>query len=185
MAITEPHGVQLSPSQHEAFERWVVPQIPCMRSLSRRLTSGAADAEDLVQDSLMRAYRGLSRFDGRYPKAWLLTIVRNTHRNRARKRIPEPVPEIGDPRPPVLAGSLDETEALLVGSTLDDSVERAFRRLRPAHREILELIAVHRLSYQEAADALGLPLGTVMSRLHRARAQCRSNLAAESPRLAS
>jgi RNA polymerase sigma-70 factor (ECF subfamily) len=110
---------------------------------------------------------------------------RNTHRKRARKRIREPVPEIDDPRPPVSAGSLDETEALIVGSTLDDSVERAFRRLRPAHREIVELIAVHRLSYQEAADALGVPLGTVMSRLHRARAQCRSNLAAESPPLAS
>lgn len=64
-----------------------------------------------------------------------------------------------------------------VESALGDGWKGAFRRLVPAHREILELVAVHRLSYQEAADALGLPLGTVMSRLHRARAQVRSHLA--------
>jgi RNA polymerase sigma-70 factor (ECF subfamily) len=177
MTITEPHGVRLSRPDHEAFERWVVPQIPSMRALSRRLTPGAADADDLVQDALLRAYRGLPRFDGRYPKAWLLTIVRNTHRNRARKRIPEPVPEIDETPPPVSAANLDEVEALIVESALGDGVEGAFRRLVPAHREILELIAVHRLTYKEAADALGVPVGTVMSRLHRARAQLRSHLA--------
>lgn len=178
MAITEAPGVRLVRPDHEAFERWVVPEIPAMRALSRRLTTGSADADDLVQDALVRAYRGLSRFDGRYPRAWLLTIVRNTHRNRCRKRIPEPVPETEEVRSAVPLTCLDDAETLVVDAALGDGVEGAFRRLRPAHREILELISVHRLTYEEAADVLGVPVGTVMSRLHRARAQLRSHLSA-------
>lgn len=170
--------MRVTRSDHDAFERWIVPQIPSMRALSRRLTLGTADAEDLVQDSLVRAYRGLYRFDGRHPKAWLMTIVRNTHRNRLRKRIPEPVQAPDETKPAVPALSIGDAEALVVESVLRDDLEGAFRRLRPSHREILELVAVHRLSYEEAADALGIPVGTVMSRLHRARAQLRTNLAA-------
>ena len=73
----------------DAFERYVLPEVEVMLRVARSLTRNHADAEDLVQDTMLRAYRAIDRFDGRHPRAWLLTILRNTHINRNRRRRPE------------------------------------------------------------------------------------------------
>jgi RNA polymerase sigma-70 factor (ECF subfamily) len=88
--VTEPAaaGEHREPSgRDEAFQRLVVPEIETMLGIARGLTRGIADAEDLAQDALVRAYRAIDPFDGRHPRAWLLTIVRNTHINRGRRRL--------------------------------------------------------------------------------------------------
>ena len=72
-----------------AFRQYVLPEIDVMYRVAMSLTRNKADAEDLVQDSLVRAYKAVDRFDGRYPLAWLLTILRNTQINRTRRRRPE------------------------------------------------------------------------------------------------
>ena len=72
-----------------AFRQYVLPEIDVMYRVAMSLTRNKADAEDLVQDSLVRAYKAVDRFDGRYPRAWLLTILRNTQINRTRRRRPE------------------------------------------------------------------------------------------------
>uniref|UniRef100_UPI003752473E RNA polymerase sigma factor n=1 Tax=Ilumatobacter sp. TaxID=1967498 RepID=UPI003752473E len=72
-----------------AFERYVLPEIEVLLRVAHSLTRNHAEAEDLVQDTLLRAYRGIDGFDGRHPRAWLLTILRNTHINRNRRRRPE------------------------------------------------------------------------------------------------
>src|ERR687892_24312 len=72
----------------EAFTRWVLPEVDVLYRVARSLTGQAADAEDLVQDTLVRAYRAIGTFDGRHPRAWLLTILRNTARNRSREARP-------------------------------------------------------------------------------------------------
>jgi len=72
-----------------AFERYVLPETELLLRVANSLTRNRADAEDLVQDTLLRAFRAIDRFDGRYPRAWLLTILRNTHINRNRRRRPE------------------------------------------------------------------------------------------------
>ncbi len=144
------------------------------------LTRNAADAEDVVQETLIRAYRSIERFDGRHPRAWLLTILRNANVNRTRRRRPslfaDPAEghrrlEAADPEPSA------EEEATV--DLFDDAVADALEGLAPRFRQIVELVDLDGLSYQETADVLGIPIGTVMSRLHRARRRMREQLAGE------
>jgi RNA polymerase sigma-70 factor (ECF subfamily) len=161
------------------FARYVEPEIELLYRVAVTLTGQHADAEDLVQDTLIRAYRAVDRFDGAHPRAWLLTILRNTHRNRARTR--QPVLLRDDPQDSsLLDGPADgpSTEDLVVGEQFDAAVVEAVRALPDKHRAVVRLVDVDGLSYAEAAQALGVPRGTVMSRLHRARAQIRTRLVA-------
>lgn len=148
-----------------------------MLRVARGLTRDLADAEDLVQDALLRAYRGIGGFDGKHPRAWLLTILRNTHINRGRRQRPEPV---DDPAAvaerQATSASPSTVEDIALASTLDASIEVAMDRLPPAHQRIVELVDVAGLSYREVATLLDIPVGTVMSRLHRARRRLRAHL---------
>ena len=167
-------------SAEAAFARHVLPEIDVLYRVALSLTHNAADAEDVVQETLMRAYRSIERFDGRHARAWLLTILRNANVNRTRRRRPglfaDPEEgrralEAGDPEPSV------EEEATL--DLFDDAVAAALDALAPRFRQIVDLVDLDGLSYQETADVLEMPIGTVMSRLHRARRRMRDRLAAE------
>ena len=164
----------------EVFARWVVPEIPVLLRVATSLTGQPADAEDLVQDTLIRAYKAVDRFDGEHPRAWLLTILRNTHINRVRRRLPmlfrEPDTEIE--RPAAFGTEPPTPEELVVDTTFDAAVERALRSLPARFRGVVELVDVAGLSYAEAASVLRIPEGTVMSRLHRARNRMRTQLTA-------
>lgn len=162
-----------------AFERWVVPEIETMLRVARGLTGDLAEAEDLVQDALLRAYRAIDRFDGSHPRAWLLTIVRNTHINRGRRQRPDPVDDPGAVADRATGrAEVSEVEASVVDAVLDDRVDAAFRRLPFDHQRVLDLVDVAGLRYAEAAAVLDVPVGTVMSRLHRARKRLRDHLVA-------
>jgi RNA polymerase sigma-70 factor (ECF subfamily) len=158
-----------------AFRRYVEPEVAVLYRVAVSLTRHHADAEDLVQDTLLKAYRAADRFDGAYPRAWLLTILRNTHRNRLRTRLPALLREgeNGD----LLEGAVRSAEDLVVDAQFEAVVVEALQALPTIHRVIVQLVDVDGLSYAEAADALGVPRGTVMSRLHRARARIRTRLA--------
>lgn len=167
--------------QHAAFAEYVLPEIEVLYRVARSLTGQAADAEDLVQDTLVRAFRSIEGFDGQYPRAWLLTILRNVERNRHRRRRPE---LLNDPDQHI--ERLDENrdsdnspEQLVVDRRLDTEVEQAFRQLPDRFREVMALIDIEGFSYADAAEALGVPMGTVMSRLHRARKRIRKRLREE------
>ncbi|MDQ3569079.1 MAG: sigma-70 family RNA polymerase sigma factor [Actinomycetota bacterium] len=160
-----------------AFGRYVLPEIDVLYRVALSLVDSPADAEDLVQDTLLRAYRGLSSFDGRHPRAWLLTILRNAHLNRFRRRRPGLLRE---PDSGPEGGEADEApgpEAMVVDASFDAAVVQAVQALSDKMRSVLQLVDIDGLSYQEAAAALGVPVGTVMSRLHRARARIREDLA--------
>ncbi|MPY91854.1 MAG: sigma-70 family RNA polymerase sigma factor [Acidimicrobiia bacterium] len=164
----------------ERFAKYVLPEIEVLLRVARTLTPHHADAEDLVQDTLVRAYRGIERFDGAHPRAWLLTILRNTQINRTRRRRPELLDD-PDRTMATEAGTADESqgvESLVVGATFDAVVEDAFKALPDAFRRAVELVDIDGLSYAEAAHVLGVPTGTIMSRLHRARRRIRQRLAA-------
>ncbi len=162
-----------------AFRTYVVPEIDVMYRVAMSLTRRKADAEDLVQDSLLRAYRAVDRFDGRYPRAWLLTILRNTHINRNRRRRPgllhDPDTEL-DRLASTDADDDYDPEATVVAPVFDVAVSEALEALPPRFRIAVEMVDLAGLSYQEAAEQLDVPVGTVMSRLHRARRRMRSNL---------
>lgn len=160
----------------ELFNRLVMPEVDVMWRVALSLTRNRADAEDLVQESLLRAYRAIDGFDGRYPRAWLLTILRNTERNRHRRRRPELLsdPEIAEERGP--ATDADAVERRAEDREFDRAVTAALEELPEGFRRVVELVDVDGLTYQEAADVLEVPLGTVMSRLHRARRRIRDLL---------
>ncbi|MCB1003421.1 MAG: sigma-70 family RNA polymerase sigma factor [Acidimicrobiales bacterium] len=123
----------------------------------------------MVQDTLIRAYRAIERFDGRHPRAWLLTILRNTHINRNRRRRPELMRDPdGTSRELHEVPSLELADAS-VDAGFDAEVERALAELDEPFRRVVELVDVSGLTYAEAAEVLGVPTGTVMSRLHRGR----------------
>lgn len=154
------------------------PEVEVLYRVARSLTGQAADAEDLVQDTLVRAFRSIESFDGRYPRAWLLTILRNVERNKHRRRRPELLddPDQDMERLDVGRDARDNPEHVIVDRQLDTEVEHAFRELPDRFREVMALIDIEGFSYAEAAEALDIPTGTVMSRLHRARKRIRKHL---------
>lgn len=174
---TDPTGIPEEPDRAALFRRWVMPELELLHAMAMRLTRNPHDAEDLVQDTLLKAHRAIDRFDGRYPRAWLLTILRNTHINRIRKKSPQLAFD-----PDALFGQLPADQGR--DTVADDALDRiadptmvaALSRLSAAHRSVLALVDIDGLSYLEAAELLDVPIGTVMSRLHRARTRLRGIL---------
>lgn len=142
------------------FERHVVPEILVLLGVAATLTSRAADAEDLVQGTLIRAHRAVDRFDGEHPRAWLLTILRNTRRCAARRRLPEllrgPDARLGHLR---IAGAGASAEQVALEARFDADVCRGRAGLSGRLRVVVVLVDVVGLSYSEAAAVWGLARG--------------------------
>lgn len=156
------------------FRRWfgskVVEQLPALRRYARSLTRNDDAAEDLVQDALLRAYGKQDSFrkDGNL-RAWLLSIVHNSfisnqRREAAERRRIDRLAELAETQAPPA-----QEQAVQLAA-----IGRAFMALPDEQRAVLHLIAIEGLSYQEASEALGVPVGTIMSRLSRARASLRA-----------
>lgn len=161
----------------DAFSAHVLPELEILGRVALSLTRRPADAEDLVQETLLRAWRAIDRFDGRHPRAWLLTIMRNANLNSVRRRRPELLrdPDAGTT---VLEATNPgrSAESELLDTHLDADLEQAVAGLPNHYRLALELVDVDGLTYAEAAEVLNIPAGTVMSRLHRARRRVRGSL---------
>jgi RNA polymerase sigma factor (sigma-70 family) len=148
------------------------PHLPRLRRYARLLTGDAARADDLVQDTLERACRKWALFQPRPAPAdgligWLLTLMHNLHLNRLRDHGPDDThAELTEAREPV------HDPAVSTGQRID--LERALARLPPPLLQVMLLVCVEDFSYAEAALATGVPVGTVMSRLSRARVQLRA-----------
>lgn len=166
-------------ARRRAFGTHVEPEVAVMLRVAIVLTGNHADAEDLVQESVIRAWRAIGSFDGQYPRAWLLTILRNTHRNMHRRRRPDvaadPAGAVGA-RPAFGALEHPDPAQSHADTLLSDDLERAVLALPDKFRTVLLLVDVDQLRYAEAAAALGVPVGTVMSRLSRARRAVREHL---------
>ena len=165
------------------FTRYVLPEIEMLLRAARTLTAQPADAEDLVQDTLIRAYQAADRFDARHPRAWLLTIMRRAEASRHRRRRPQLLDEPDAPAerlPAAGPASWPSTtpEDIVVGDESAEALNVALAALPLKHRQVVVLVDVSDLSYADAARLLGVPTGTVMSRLHRARSQLRERLVA-------
>lgn len=159
------------------FEQVVLPHLDAAHNLARWLTRNDHDAEDVVQESYLRAFRFFDGFHGGDARAWLLTIVRNTcftwlHQNRPQEATTAFDEEIhSDP---------DEAlnpEELLLQTADSRLLQKALEELPVKFREVLVLRELEGLSYKEIAEIAGIPLGTVMSSLARARRRLRHTLA--------
>ncbi|MGZ5251079.1 MAG: RNA polymerase sigma factor [Caldimonas sp.] len=161
-------------------EAGIVACIPSLRRYARGLTGDIDRADDLVQDTLETAWRRFSLWQQRGDlRAWTFGIMHNRFVDRLRAQRSRPEMLAGDdlPETPHRATQTDALE-------LRD-LERVLQRLAPEQREVLLLVGVEALSYQEVARIVGVPLGTVMSRLSRARAQLRAELQRREPAGAS
>lgn len=158
-----------------AFEAEVLPHADRLFRLAMWMERNRTDAEDVVQETMMRALRSFHRFQpGTNCRAWLVTILQRVVSNRRRTRGRSIVVNDPDDR---LAQTLPFVPPVPQQLT-DQELLASLRRLPPAYQEVILLCDVEELSYKEAAEALAIPVGTVMSRLHRGRAQLRTELAA-------
>lgn len=157
------------------FAEMVEPHVDLLYRAARRYANSPADAEDIAQEALLRAFRGVDRFDGRHPRAWLATIVRNTAISRSGRR----AELVGDAYDRALTRRHDASnnpEVAVLDDTLCPLLETALDDLPASHRDVIDAVDVLGLSYQETATALSIPIGTVMSRLRRGRRRLRDTV---------
>lgn len=144
-------------------------------NLARWLTRDAAAADDVVQDAMLRAYRAFDGFRGEDAKPWLLAIVRNCYRtalDQNRRRAQVPLPDADNKGPEIVADAPDP-EKSAISSNLSRKLDELIATLPVEFRETLILREMEDLSYREIAEVTAAPIGTVMSRLARARALLR------------
>lgn len=168
----------------ERFGEVVLPHLSDALALARWLTGNADDAEDVVQEACLKAHKSLATYAGGNARAWLLTIVRNTSYAWLARNHPRRIVAVGDLADlDALAGSADTgsdtPEAALIAKADAAALEAAITMLPHPFREALVLRDVNGLSYREIAAMLHLPMGTVMSRLARARGLLMAELGGE------
>ena len=155
------------------FEAQALPHLDAAYNLARWLARSPADADDIVQEAILRAYRGFDGFRGDDAKPWLLAIVRNcffTAVGQARQRMSAPLPEenaaYGDA---ALVDEAPDPELAAIRADHSRKLDKIIAALPREFREVLILREMEDLSYRDIAQITGSPIGTVMSRLARAR----------------
>lgn len=161
----------------DGFEAIVLPQLGAAYNLARWLTRNDHDAEDVVQEAYLRAFRFFDGFRGADVRAWLLTIVRNTYytwlsNNRLRDLSAPLEDEDWE-----LESDAPDPELNAIQTSERDRLEHAIEALPAEFREVLTMREIEEMSYKEISDIVGIPIGTVMSRLARARKRLQRCLA--------
>ncbi len=156
------------------FEETILPHLDAAYNLARWLTRDGADAEDVVQEAYLRAFKFFDGFHGDNARSWILKIVRNTCYSWLQKNRAHAVTTEFDEEQ---HGVVDhDTEAVLIGNIDTQMLKRLLNELPLEFREIVILRELEGMSYKEIAGVSDLPLGTVMSRLARARARLQTGL---------
>jgi RNA polymerase sigma-70 factor (ECF subfamily) len=172
--------VDTQPPPSSAFDQVVLPHLDAAYNLARWLTRNGHDAEDVVQEAFLRALRFFGGFHGGNARAWLLAIVRNACYDWLRRNRPSEVSAPIDEEVHSSAVDPDPTpEDLLIAQAGRHRLRDALEALPVAWREVLVLRELEGLSYREIADVAGIRMGTVMSRLARARAGLQQQLAVD------
>jgi RNA polymerase sigma factor (sigma-70 family) len=166
----------------QRFEKLVLPHMNSAFNVARWLTHNDQDAQDVVQEAYLRAFRFFGGFRGEDARAWLLSIVRNTfytwhQQNRGHAADTTEFEEDMHSLETGTAEHDDSPEAMLIRSQSQKRVHKALQSLRLEYREVIVLRELEELSYKEIAAIVGIPMGTVMSRLGRARQQLAALLA--------
>lgn len=159
----------------ETFEELALPLFDRLYNFAHWLTRNREEAEDLVQETYAKALRGLGSFEpGTNFKAWMFRILRNTFLNSRTGLKMATVPLDPSEDDPALPVEHETPETILIDRSSEVVLQQAIEELAVPYREVLLLCEVEEMSYQEMAAALVIPIGTVMSRLSRARRQLRT-----------
>lgn len=173
-ANTMPRPASAMP-EWAAFEAEALPNLDRLFRLAMWFEGNRQEAEDLVQETMVRSLQSFHRFQpGTNCRAWLVAILRHVRSNRRRARIRSPLVSDREDR---LAETVTFVPPVPQQLT-DETVLSALRRIAPQYQEVIVLCDVEELTYKEIAEVLAIPIGTVMSRLHRGRALLRSKLGA-------
>jgi RNA polymerase sigma factor (sigma-70 family) len=173
----EAEDAPLDPREAEHFRQALLPHMDAAYAFARFLARDPTTAEDLVQDAYLRAYRGFRGFRGGDAKAWLFAIVRSSFLTWARSRRDwHDLSELEDS--PAAADPARSPEEILVRQADDAAVRAAVDALPDPFREALVLRELQEMSYRQIAEITGAPIGTVMSRLARARQMLTAELGA-------
>ncbi len=151
------------------FERTMLPHLSAAQHLARWLTRNQHDAEDIVQEAYLRAFRFFEGFQGSDGRAWLLAVVRNTYFSWTRREHSRPPAESFDEAAHAIAHENANAEDRLIDEANRRLLHDCLNGLRPDYRDILVMRELEDMSYREISSAASIPLGTVMSRLSRAR----------------
>jgi RNA polymerase sigma-70 factor (ECF subfamily) len=169
----------------EEFERTILEHTPNLMAAACRLGRNRAEAEDLVQDTLVKALRAREQYEsGTNLKAWLLKILKNTFINRYRRSGLEKAVLEGPDADPLADGwigaetlrAMRDPESQALRPVIQKEIVRALDQMPEEFRMVVVLADVEELSYREIADLIGCPIGTVMSRLHRGRRLLKTSL---------
>ncbi len=166
-------------NERTRFDQEVLPHFEAAYNLARWLSHSAVDAEDILQDALLLAFRNLDARRGTNTKAWLLAIVRNAflssrRRSAPRARLTDTIDALDAEVPPPALVSADDPEHEAIATDRARSFDEVLEQLPEEFREVLVLREMEGLSYKEIATVTAAPIGTVMSRLARARTAFRS-----------
>jgi len=176
-----------APSSADDFSAEALEFLQPLFATAMRLTRNRADAEDLVQDTYVKAFRHSGQFKrGTNLRAWLYTILHNTWRNRRRDAGRDTVDIDSDQAEQLVAGGsggeqIETPERILMRSTLDADLQAALDSLPDAFREAVWLRDVEEFTYAEIAEMLNVPIGTVMSRISRGRRMLYEKLSPAAP----
>ena len=169
--------------KHKEFEREAVPHMDILYNYALRMTGNADDADDLVQETYMKAYRFWDKYEkGTNIRAWLFRIMKNSYINRYRKETREPdtvdYDQIQNFYHTIRSESADpnDLQEKIFGGLLEDNVTRAVESLPEDFRTVVILCDIEGLPYEEIAEFVDCPIGTVRSRLHRGRKMLRAKL---------
>jgi len=165
----------------ESFEELAMPLFASLYNFAQWLTQNRDEAEDLVQETYMKALKGFASFQqGTNFRAWIYRILRNTFltsRSGLQERVTVPFDD--EDREATLPAASHTPESEMLTRADQQSVQSALERLRVPYREVILLCDLEEMSYREIAETLAIPVGTVMSRLSRARKAMRELLASE------
>lgn len=173
---------QAHPNQ-ENFETEMLPHMAALYNFALRMTGDRDDAKDLVQETYMKAYRFFDKYSqGTNAKAWLFRIMKNSYINRYRKESKEPdkidYDDVKDFYASVKDSTVDtnDLQEKIFGNLFEDEVAEALQELPEDFRTVVILCDIEGYTYEEIADFIEIPIGTVRSRLHRGRKMLRSML---------
>ncbi len=162
--------------KQEDFQEEIIPHLDAMYNFALRLTSDPNDAEDLVQDTIVKAYRFFSSYEkGTNAKAWLFRILKNSYINNYRKKSKQPsqvdYDEVSSFYETIRADRTDtsDLEDRMFRELIDDDISNALEQLPEDFRTVVLLCDVEGFTYEEIANMLDVPIGTIRSRLHRGR----------------
>jgi RNA polymerase sigma-70 factor, ECF subfamily len=183
MLFASPTNDQNTRQKHQDFQREAIPHMDILYNYGLRLTGNPEDANDLLQETYLKAYRFWDKFEqGTNCRAWLFRIMRNSYINRYRKAVKTPehvdYDEIKEFYNTIREQSTDANDLSdrLYGQLLDDQIALALTDLSEEFRTVVILCDIEGFTYEEAAEFVDCPIGTIRSRLHRGRKLLRDKL---------